>query len=248
MSIAIITPIYQHTQHLRKLLDSVLWQLHEDDVLILCCVQSEMSEIGTALEKLIDCPSPNVFLVSDLSGYISCARQRNSAIDGRQQEWLKFLDADDVLAPFALETFRQMKIPETVHCIAGGAMKVVDGSVRGFGIPDWKNIEHSNPAVPSMTFLRRTAFKKVNGFNPQIGFEEDWDLWLRLRREFGMGCFATVQWPVCYYWIDQAERARRSHIFKHTLTVPDYEGGASRTKTVDVREYFAKTYGITPIR
>jgi len=238
MNIVIIAPIYRQLPHLQRFLDSVCWQLKLGDQLVLCCEQEEYNAIEIILASYRGYAG-DVLLVANTAGVASCAAARNMALSRMSMkppiDWVKFLDADDVLAPFALETFRQMKIPDQVQCIAGPQLKVVDGRVVGMGVPDWNVITRRNPAVPSMTFVRQSAVDKVGGFNPRICFEEDYDFWLRLRRDFGMGAFANVSWPVCYYWINQMERAAKAPV-DHT-----YEG-------VDVREYFAREYAITPER
>lgn len=232
MNIAIITPIYRHTPYLNRMLASVLWQLHPGDSVHLACEREEYQAIENYLASL-NVPSVVSLRVREV-GEPNCASARNAAIGHTSAEWLKFLDADDLLAPFALASFRAERIPETVHCIAGGQVKVVDEKVCGMGISGWNGIEQWNPTVPSMTFVRASAFHEVDGFDSRIGFEEDWDLWLRLRWKYGMGCFGTVRWPVCYYCINPAERAART--------------SSHQVEGMDVREYFAKTYGITPLR
>ena len=239
MNIAIITPIYKHTQHLRRLLDSCLWQMTPPDELILCCERDEEGALRIFLEDYYKlAPEDNVRLVVNDSGHANAAGARNAALKkmgGYADGWVKFLDADDVLAPFALETFRLTPAPPQVQCVAGTQLKVLSGRIVGMGMPDWKVIERRNPTLPSMTFVRRSAVEKVGCFNSEINFEEDYDFWLRLRANFGMGAFANVSWPVCYYWIDQAERAAKPAV-------------SHQINGMDVREYFAREYAITPER
>lgn len=235
MNIAIIIPIYRHTYHLERVLNSVLWQLESGDRVQLICEREEYQAIEAVLQSLHVPREKNVYLHARMTGDANCASARNFGIDSVESaDWIKFLDADDVLAPFALAAFRAERIPDTVQCVAGRQVKVVDGRIAGWGIPNWKVIEHANPTVPSMTFVRMSAFETVGGFDPRISFEEDWDLWLKLRKAYGMQGFAAVQWPVCYYWISQAERAAKN---------PSHQ-----VEGMDVREYFGKTYGITPYR
>lgn len=236
MNIAIVTPIWKMTHHVPRLLDSVLWQLRPDDLICLVCEREEYDALNGLLIQRGLSGHANISLTTRTTGQANCASARNYGVKRLVSgyDWVKFLDADDLLAPFALETFRAMAIPDGVHCVAGAQYKVVDGKLHGMGISNWKSIERVNPSVPSMAFVRRSAFDAVGGFDDRISFEEDWDFWLRLRRAYGIGCFAAVDWPVCYYWISQAER---------TAKRPSHQ-----VEGMDVREYFAKTYGITPAR
>lgn len=212
-------------KHLQRCVDSVLWQLTPEDELIIVgdgcdtwCVMTDQRLVATRIQ---------IF-----QGGVSAARNRG--LHEARNPWIKFLDADDLLAPFALNAFRAIvdKIPEKVGVVVGSQIKVHNGIVQGYQDPP--NIEqvitHANPILVSMTFVRRAYAASVNGFDERIEFEEDWDFWLKLR-ETGYQ-FAIHRRPFCCYCVDDAERAAkvRSHLV---------EG-------VDVRQYLAKRYRIKP--
>lgn len=227
MNIAVIIPCYNQGHLLGRCVESVGWQLAESDRLLVVDDASAQSP-----------PVHPRFPVLALSDNRGPAAARNRGVAGVEYppdllpDWIKFLDADDVLAPFALETFRRQSIPDSVHVVVGPQIKVVDGIQQGIQGPNPNVITQANPMLLSMAFVRRSAFLEVRGFDERIRFEEDWDFWLRIRQRYGMSAFAVVNWPVCYYTIDTAARA--ALVRDHTV-----EG-------MDVRAYLAKTYGITP--
>ena len=95
-----------------------------------------------------------------------------------------------------------------------------------------QQIHRNLPTLPSAAFIRREALLKVGLFDERIDLEEDWDLWLRIYETYGKEGFAIVNQPICYDWIDEEERRRKS-----------------RKGTVDgvpVREYFRTRYGADP--
>jgi glycosyltransferase involved in cell wall biosynthesis len=240
MKISVIIPVAPQFQHAEKYLErclaSVLWQLQRGDEVIIEGVDERSSIFA---ERFWPGEAEVKFLpVVDGDGGPSARRNRAAA--AASGDWLKFLDCDDLLAPFALDQFRKLgdavgNVLGAPHVVTGPQIKVLNGMVQLGGPlirPNWNVINRCNPTLPSMTFVRKSAFDAVGGFDERVHFEEDWELWLKLQQRFTLAAFATVGWPVCYYWIDEAERATKN--FDHQV-----EGK-------DVRAWLAEKYGITP--
>jgi glycosyltransferase involved in cell wall biosynthesis len=237
MITVIITVHAPLLQYLSRAAESVLWQLEDSDQLII--VGDRVGDDGEL--EVVRGPR---------SAWVSTYVQRREVLSGVSAtrnlglahaigQWIKFLDADDVLAPFALAHFRALVakgLPEKVGVVAGGLMRVHNGVVTGLQNPPDINavITKVNPLLVSVAFVRRAAASAVAGFDARIDFEEDWDFWLRLRQAGWE--FAWCGVPFCYYWIADAERAEKEQARTH------------RVEGVDVRDYLAKTYGITPQR
>lgn len=182
------------------------------------------------------------------------ATSRNRAVEKATSEWIKFIDADDILAPFALNSLRFANVQAGDRVISGGMAHVIDGIHRYDVVPDrippsdcvkplppWDFMDRVNPAVVSQCFIRRQTLLDVGGFDERIEFEEDWELWLRIREKFGLDAFANLPARICYYWISREERKKKEaeHAFNHEVIIDG--------ESVDVRAYFAKRYGIKPL-
>ena len=215
----IITTHAALDHHLARCIDSVRWQLQPGDELIIVADGYEPKESVAEAYGRADC-----YWLSKRG--VSAARNYGAA--AAKNEWLKFLDVDDLLAPFALNTLRSVdgKIPDNVAVVAGQMVKVQDGlAVALHEAPDAEAIiTRVNPLVVSQAFVRKSVFSRFGvagvhglGFDERIEFEEDWEFWLRLR-SVGLR-FAALNLPVCYYCIDAAERAAK--VRNHTVEGKD---------------------------
>jgi len=230
-TIAVVIPVHNMARHLFRAVTSAVWQLGPGDELIVVDDASTDLEDQAGLEPLLD---RITWLRNPARRGVSFSRNR--AIRHANTDWVKPLDADDVLAPFALDLVRHAApIPPHVHVLGGGCHRVVNEQYQDYLSDTHESLQHlleRNPMLPSAVFLRRTAVLEVGLFDERIDSEQDWDLWLKLHERFGLGCFATTTNPVCYYWIHHEERSQKQ-----------------RDATVEgrpVREYFRQRYHATP--
>lgn len=231
-SVSIIVPIRNQGFYLERAMASILWQLSPFDE----CILVDDGSTDHPERFLAEDAKRRVLLLRESSSRgVSSARNRGIRCAGCC--WVKFLDADDLLAPFALDAFRAAaaQMPDTVQVFTGRVERVIDGFVAdsvGCTIESLQRILLENPMLPSATFVRRSAVLEVGLFDERIDFEEDWDLWLRLYKRYTLDGFGISQSPICYYWINNSEKTYKAR--RYTV-----EG-------VPVREYFAKTYGCRP--
>ena len=223
MKFTIIVPVYKQQKFLRRCLDSVLWQMESEDQLIL---------VDDGNDPPIHVP-PHFTIYNGVNRGVSYSRNaavKACPLPASDGEWLKFLDADDILAPYALHTVRKTKFAPHVQVISGMMLHVVDDVFRAACTPNFSTMKTRNPTAVSNSFIRRLAFDAVGGFDERIAFEEDWDLWLKIDQKFSRSAFHVIRVPICYYWGTLLEKKVRN---------VNVEG-------MHVREYFRKTYGCTP--
>ncbi len=229
-TIAIVVPVHNMARHLFRAVTSVLPQLgSEDELIVVDDGSADLKRLGD-LEPLAD-----LFTLLRNPTRRGVSFSRNRGIRHARAEWIKLLDADDVLAPFALDLLRQAApMPAEVHAVGGGCHRVVDEEYKDYLSDTHESLQRIRervPMLPSATFVRRSALLETGLFDERIDSEQDWDMWFRLHQRFGLACFATTTDPVCYYWIHRRERARK----RRHATV---EG-------MSVREYFRRRYGAT---
>jgi len=231
-SICVLIPVYNQAQYLFRAVTSALWQIGpQDEIIIVDDGSTDIADFAGLRPFL----NRILWLINPSKRGVSYSRNRG--ILKSRAEWIKLLDADDVLAPFALDIIRNAghEIPPHVQLLTGGCHRIIDGRYVDYLCTTeetLKNILRALPTLPSAAFIRRAALLEVGMFDERIDFEEDWDMWLRIHERYGKQAFAVVNQPVCYYWIHETERKQKV-----------------RKGTVDglpVREYFRSRYGADP--
>ncbi|MHB8522726.1 MAG: glycosyltransferase family 2 protein [Limisphaerales bacterium] len=232
-SISVVIPVHNMARYLYRAVVSAFWQLEPDDAII---VVDDGSTDLADYDDLRSFGDRVTWLRNPTRRGVSFSRNR--AIQSARGDWIKFLDADDVLAPFAFDCIRAPEpgIPDEVKVLTGGCDRIGDRGYVDFWTkadksPDY--IMHLNPLLLSASFVRREALLTVGLFDERIEFEEDWDLWLRLHERYGPGCFRSSKQPVCYYWFAPADERNVK------IRSPNVEG-------IPVREYFRRRYGAEP--
>jgi glycosyltransferase involved in cell wall biosynthesis len=120
------------------------------------------------------------------------AAARNTGIDTAQGEWLAFLDDDDLWSPVKLRT--QLDAATAAGASwAYAAAVAVDPSgavVEADPLPDPDEVVslllsggNFVPGGGSDVIARTDLVRRVGGFDEELRFFEDWDLWLRLAAE-----------------------------------------------------------------
>jgi glycosyltransferase involved in cell wall biosynthesis len=190
--ISVVIPAYNAAKTLRETLDSVLAQTFGDFEVI---VVDDGSKDDTAAVASAT-SDPRVRVISIPNGGVS--RARNLGIAESGGALIAFLDADDLWQPTKLE--RQVALlnarPEVGICVTG-ADKIDSSSRPIAAMPMFEQSDdytrdlllYSNIAGCTCSgVVRRDVIDAIGGFEPELQYCEDWNLWLRLslRTSFGV--------------------------------------------------------------
>lgn len=232
-TICVLIPVHNQAEYLFRALASAVWQTEPyDEIIVVDDASKDLSAAAAA------CQFKDRALWLRNPARRGVSNSRNFGIRRSRAEWIKFLDADDTLAPFALDLVRRAQPPisEEIQVVAGGCHRIVDHRYHDYLCDDTDasllRIKEAIPMLPSAVFVRRLALLEVGLFDERLDQEEDWDLWFRLHERYGLSAFATTKAPVCYYWINHAERRQKRR--------------EARVDGMPVREYFRQRYGATP--
>ena len=129
MKFSIIIPCYKVEAYIRDCLDSVLDQ-KVDSWEAICTDDGSPDGTGAILdeykEKMEKGGGRRIVVIHQKNAGLSAAR--NAALEVATGEWLLYLDSDDVLSPWALETYVKMmeKYPQA-DILRAGMAKSADG-------------------------------------------------------------------------------------------------------------------------
>ena len=185
---SVIIPLYRKEKYIAKAISSLLDQTFRDFELIVVDDGSK----GEGLEIVKSFSDPRLRIIEQENTGVSQAR--NNGVKGARAEWIAFLDADDWWSPFFLEKMHKLvqDFPDAaVYSSSYFKVRVGQEIPANIGVESAFQAGYINyyevygktfwvPVNCSFVVLRKTAFLEEKGFNPQLKFGEDFDLWLRL--------------------------------------------------------------------
>ncbi|MFT7859438.1 MAG: glycosyltransferase [Sulfurimonas sp.] len=187
MEITVVIPTYNRYSFLQRALKSVFAQTYPVKEVI---VVDDGSNDQTSQ---IQHKYPQVRYIYQSNQGVSSARNRG--VKEALYEWIVFLDSDDTFAAQKLEkqvTFHKQN-PHFLmsytdeRWIRDDQELNIPKKFQKIGIdPFWENIEYCNIA-PSSVMIHKSLFEKVGYFDESLEVCEDYDLWLRIAREYPVG-------------------------------------------------------------
>lgn len=184
MRIAIITPAFNVAAHIETAIRSVLAQGHRDWTMV---VVDDGSRDDTAARARAATDDPRLTVLRQPNQGVSAARQ--AGLRGTDAEAVLCLDADDWLAPSALQRLARAlaAAPEAVAAVGAYARVAPDGAAGRTVVPAGGDL--LRPLLVRNRFIngghvliRRTAMDAAGPFRADLAFGEDWEFWCRLAR------------------------------------------------------------------
>jgi glycosyltransferase involved in cell wall biosynthesis len=191
--ISVIIPVYNRPTLVKRAIESVLNQtLKAGEIIVIDdgSTDETLSVLKTFKEK--------IKVISQKNSGVSSAR--NSGIKLAKYPWITFLDSDDEWREDKLE--KQLDFHKnSPHILFSHTHEewVRDGKVikqkkqhkKPHGYCFEENLEFCKIA-PSTSMIDKSIFEKVGLFDESLEVCEDYDLWLRILKEYELGLVEEV--------------------------------------------------------
>jgi glycosyltransferase involved in cell wall biosynthesis len=213
--VSILIPTYNMANYLPLALDSALAQNH-DDIEIVVVDDGSTDDTAEVIRPYL----PHVrYSRQEQQGV---APARNRALGLLQGEYVRFLDADDVLCPDTLSQQVELLDRHPQVALVHGQAQIIDsgGKVQGLrrlplpgggavvtpSAQAFRRLLRGCDICASTVMVRMTALQRVGSFRQECVPGEDWDVWLRIAAYYD---HAYIARPLAYYRIHQNSATAR---------------------------------------
>jgi glycosyltransferase involved in cell wall biosynthesis len=214
--VSTIIPAYNSMLYLPETLNSVLRQSFSDfEVLIIDDGSSD--HLKEWASQLTD---PRVKLISQPNQGASVAR--NTGITNAQGEYIAFLDADDLWERTKLEKQIQcfennpsVGLVHTWTTMISEKSKPTGGILASTSEGEvWEQLLEHNTVACCSVMVRRSCFEKVGMFDQSLRSAEDWDMWIRIARQYR---FAVIRQPLAQYRMIPTSKSKNCQLVEQSL-------------------------------
>ncbi|HKN87924.1 MAG TPA: glycosyltransferase [Nitrospiraceae bacterium] len=211
--VSVILPVYNGARFIKESLDSVLVQTFHDYEVI--CVDDGSTDASLAILHEY---RPNITVLRQTNAGQGAAR--NAGVRHASGRYVAFIDQDDRWYPWKLEqqvrTIEREPEAVLVHCNSDRMDSEGRVVQRGATLAEYQRAMNSplgrllneGLILPSAMFVRRDAFERVGGFDPELRGYEDFDLCARLKQE---GRFVFLDEPGMCYRVHPGGSSRAGH-------------------------------------
>lgn len=197
MQISVVIPLYNKEDSIIRALDSVLNQIVLPNEIII--INDGSTDGSDEIVKEIN--HPLVKLIHQKNAGVSAARNRG--IDEAKNEWIAFLDADDIWSPHYLkdikdlaQSFPECRVLATAYELkdsSGNCVPIILNKILFEGnsgrLTNYFEVATCShpPICSSAVVIEKFALQAIGGFPKGIKSGEDLLTWARLAVQFPIG-------------------------------------------------------------
>jgi len=186
LKVSIVIPVYNAEKYLKECLDAALNQTYKNIEVIAVYDKSEDRTLDILKEY-----SDRIIIIDQQCG--SVPRATNVGIKAMTGEWLKYIGADEILYPNAIEELisEARKLDNKKKWIIASNYHIINSEgriIRDFVEPDYSKmddfdfnvilLDHFIGAL-STSIIPKSALEDYGMFNENIPYASDYELWLR---------------------------------------------------------------------
>lgn len=182
--VSIVIPCFNNSDTIIETLESVKLQTYTNFEIIIVNDGSTDNSENVINSFIAENENINIKLLSQLNAGPSLTRNFGASI--AKGAFLMFLDADDLLHKTYVE--KAVNVLETEN-----AINIVYANTEFFGaesglwqLNDFEIVSFLKyNSIPIFALIRNNVFQKLGGFDTNLSFTEDWELWIRIVKDFG---------------------------------------------------------------
>jgi len=186
MKVSIVIPVYNAEKYLKECVDSTINQTY-DKIEIIAVDDGSTDNSLKILQKYSD----KIKIISKPNG--GTASALNIGIKNMTGEWFKWLSADDVLYPNAIQelVLEGQRLKDKKKSILYSNYEIIDSNgktVKEFIEPNYNDLSQFELNTllldhyignGTTSLIHKSALDEYGVFDETIGFAEDYELWLR---------------------------------------------------------------------
>lgn len=205
-TVSVIIPCYNCEDYISETLESFIHQTIKPLEIILVDDGSSDNTIDILHE--MERRYTDMVKVIRLEENKGVSYARNHGVDSSKGKYILFMDSDDIAEYELIEEYQSRlkelnspKKSEYVLCYSSyvqidGNNNIISNPVRGIQVKPREILGYEfirNYISTSGVLIKKEDFSQSGGFNEELIYSEDWDLWLRLAH---IGGFAYVDKPL----------------------------------------------------
>ena len=183
--LSVLMSVYNGEAYLRQAIDSILNQTYQDFEFIIV----NDGSTDSSRDIILSYKDPRIRMI-DNQHNMGLTKSLNRGLEKAKGKFIARMDADDISLPDRFSTqINIMQASKNVD-ICGAAMQIIDGNGNIIGRMGPKNIvdsdlpasilDNSTCLLHPTIMMKRSALEEVGGYNPDIRYAQDFDLWARM--------------------------------------------------------------------
>lgn len=205
--VSCVIPCYNCEDHVKKTISSILNQTFATIEILL--INDASTDNTLQILREIEKKHKDIIEVINLKENNGASYVRNYGVENAKGDYILFMDSDDTAEPTLIEKY-QVRLKELnkdiedkyILCYSSYIQidendKIISGISKGIQVEPEEILgyEFTRNYIMSTSgvLVKREKFFEIGGFNENLKYSEDWDLWLRLAE---VGGFSYVDEPL----------------------------------------------------
>jgi glycosyltransferase involved in cell wall biosynthesis len=194
--VSIVIPCYNNHDTIVETLESISSQDFKDfEIIIVNDGSTDTSK--QIIEEYCTKSKSTITLINQENSGPSFARNKGASC--AKGKYLLFIDADDKMASNYISECLQVFKNKPDALIVYSEIELFEAAtgkweLNNFKLPDFLITN----CIPICGLIETEKFKDIGGFDTEISFTEDWELWIRFIQKFGLGVYKIPK-PLFFY-------------------------------------------------